>query len=75
MGRLNQDIQQYCLEMVNHKTSTGGGDGKIKLGRQTVLSWNGQHQNCSLEVEMGRLNQDIQKYCLGTVNTKTVHWR
>ena len=43
--------------------------------QQYLLSWNGQHQNCSLEVDMGRLKQDVQQYCLGTVNNKTVHWR
>ena len=89
MGRLNQDVQQYCLGTVNTKTRTsnsivegstpklftGGGDGKIKPGCPTVLSWNGQRQNCSLEMEMGSLNQDVQQYCVGTVNTKTVHWR
>ena len=69
---LNQDGQQYCLGTVIIKLFTRGGGGNIKPGRPTVLSWNGQHQNCSLQVEVGRLNQDIQQYCPGTVNTKTL---
>ena len=58
------------LELSMISLFTGGGNGKAKPGRQSVLSWNDQHQNCSLDVEVGRLNQDVQNYCLGTDNTK-----
>ena len=76
MGSLNQDVQQYCLGTVNMKTVHWRWRWEAKTRTSNSIVLERSSPKLFPDGEDGKLKPGRQTvYCLGTVNTKTVHWR